>query len=114
MKTISARLIPALSMVALLGVSATALAAPIHMVDEVVTKTVRIADLNLSSTAGAETLYGRIKAAARSVCRYEQSHTLAGRCQARAIDSAVKEVGSPLLASLHGSATGRTVELVAR
>ncbi|HEY9183363.1 MAG TPA: UrcA family protein, partial [Gammaproteobacteria bacterium] len=70
--------------------------------------------LNLSTPAGAETLYGRIKAAARLVCRDEHSYKREAACQARAIDNAVMAVGSPLLASVHGSATGRIVELVAR
>jgi UrcA family protein len=114
-KTISARLISTLSIVALLGVSATAFAVgPIALAEKVVTQKVRVADLDLSTAAGADTLYSRIKGAARVVCRDERSYKLESACQARAIDNAVMAVGSPLLASVHGSATGRIVEVVAR
>lgn len=114
MKTISARLIPTLSTVALLGFSPTTLAAPIRVEPEAVTKKVRFADLDLSTAAGARTLYGRITGAASLVCRYEPSLKLERECQARAIDDAVRTIGSPLLVSVHGAATGRTVELVSR
>jgi UrcA family protein len=114
MKTISARLIPTLSTVALLGISATTLAATTRLEPEFVTQKVRFADLDLSTAAGARTLYGRITGAASLVCRYEETFKLERECQARAIDNAVREIGSPLLASVHGAATGRTVELVSR
>lgn len=115
MKTTSSRLIPTLSIVALLGASATTLAAsPTALAEKVVTHKVRVADLDLSTAAGADTLYNRIKGAARVVCRDEKTYKLEAACQARAIDNAVMAVGSPLLASVHGSATGRIVEVVAR
>jgi len=114
-KTTSARLISTLSIGALLGVSATALAAgPTALAERLVTQKVRVADLDLSTAAGADTLYNRIKGAARVVCRDERTYKLEFACQARAIDNAVIAVGSPLLASVHGSATGRIVEVVSR
>ena len=115
MKTTSARLISTLSIVALFGVSATTLAAtPTALAEKVVTQKVRVSDLDLSTAAGADTLYNRIKGAARVVCRDERTYKLEAACQARAIDNAVMTVGSALLASVHGSATGRIVEVVAR
>jgi UrcA family protein len=110
MKTISIRMVPALFL--LIGVSPAALAAPIRP-PAVATRTVRVADLDLSTVAGAETLYARIKLAARLVCRHE-TWRLEHECRARAIENAVRDVGSPLLASIHGSATGRTEEVVVR
>lgn len=110
MKKISVRLVPALLLS--FGVSTSAFAAPIRA-PEVATRTVRIADLDLSTAAGVQTLYGRIKEATRIVCRHELSR-LEHECRARAIENAVKDVGSPLLASMHSSATGRTEEVVAR
>jgi UrcA family protein len=113
MKKISIRLIPALLMVALLGASTATLAAPIRP-PEIATKRVRVADLDLATAAGAETLYGRIKLAARRVCRHETVMRVEYACRARAIENAVRDVGSPLLVSIHRSATGRAEEVVAR
>ncbi len=110
MKKTSVRLIPALFLS--FGVSTAALAAPIRA-PEIATRTVRVADLDLSTAVGVQTLYGRIKEAARLVCRHE-FYRLEHECRARAVENAVRDVGSPLLASLHRSATGRTEEVVAR
>ena len=112
MKKISVRFVPTFSMLVLLGVSGSALAAPIRA-PEFATRTVRLADLDLSTAVGAETLYGRIKEAARVVCRHESGRP-EYECRARAIDNAVRDVGSPLLASIHRSATGSTEEVVVR
>ena len=113
MNTISFRLISSLSMIALLGTSAATLAAPIRT-PEVATRKVRVVDLDLSTAVGVEKLYGRIKLAARVVCRHEPRVRLEYECRARAIENAVKDAGSPLLTSVHRSATGRTEEVVAR
>jgi UrcA family protein len=61
-----------------------------------------------------EELYGRIKLAARVVCRHEPLVRLEYACRARAIENAVRDVDSPLLTSVHRSATGRMEEVVAR
>ena len=66
MKT-SAHSILVVSTLLLFGWSATTLAAPSRAGD-VATKTVRFADLDLSTGIGAERLYERIAAAARKVC----------------------------------------------
>jgi UrcA family protein len=69
---------------------------------------VRYDDLNLSTTAGVDTLYRRISAAARQVCplgdlRDLQRVLAADRCQAAAVTKAVSEVNNPSLAMLHAA-----------
>jgi UrcA family protein len=66
---------------------------------------VSYADLDISKPAGAQVLYGRIKAAARHVCAlngYSDLGTMQwmNRCTDRAIDKAVKDVDSPALSAL--------------
>jgi UrcA family protein len=67
-------------------------------------KTVRFADLDMSKPAGAETLYDRIRSAARFVCR-GMTEIDAGKCRANAVEAAVEGVGSPLLTELHVAKT---------
>ena len=71
--------------------------------------TVSFRDLNLSTPAGAATLYRRIKSAAESVCGYEETDFRAQiswrACVRRAVDDAVAKVNSPQLTALH---TGRS------
>ncbi len=68
-------------------------------------------DLNLSTIAGAQALYGRIKTAARSVCGYEGRNlfdqSFWNACYRGAITDAVAKVNSPLLTAVH---TGRPVD----
>ena len=111
MKT-TARSVLALSTLVLLGWSATTLAAPRHD-DDVATKVVRFKDLDLSTAVGAETLYERIEAAARFVCR-GAPYMEARDCRARAVEEAVNAVGSPLLSSVHRSTAGRVAEVALR
>ena len=73
---------------------------------------VRYDDLNLATTAGANTLYRRISSAARDVCPdlySRDTHIVlaAQRCQAAAIAKAVSEVNSPSLAMLHAARASR-------
>ena len=110
MKTTS-RSVLALSTLALLGWSATTLAAP-SRVGEVATKVVRFKDLDLSTAEGAQTLYERIVFAARIVCRDAGSEMR--ECRARAVDDAVRAVGRPLLSSVHRSSAERVEEVVLR
>lgn len=109
MKT-STRSVLAVSACLLLGFSTSALAA--NRVGDVATKTVRFKDLDLSTAVGAQTLYERIAAAARVVCR-EKTYRLTRACVAYAIDTAVNGVSSPLLTSIHLSTVERT-EVVSR
>ena len=69
---------------------------------------VRYDDLNLSTTAGVDTLYRRISFAARQVCPNIYSRELAAvqaaeRCQAAAVSRAVTEINNQHLAMLHAA-----------
>ena len=74
---------------------------------------VSFADLDLSKPAGAQTLYKRIKAAARVVCgpvdHYSYMTPKAFReCFETAIADAVAQVDRPSLTALHRVETSRT------
>lgn len=112
MKT-SARSAVILSTAVLLGWSAAALAAPTRPSDDVAKKTVKFADLDISTADGAQALYERIASAARAVCRGAEL-SAADECRASAIAAAVAGVGSPLLSAAHRSAIERVEELVRR
>jgi UrcA family protein len=67
---------------------------------------VRYADLNLSTEQGSLVLYGRIVEAARQVCTVENIRDLralamAKTCREQAIAQAVRDVNSPMLASVY-------------
>jgi UrcA family protein len=77
---------------------------------ETVTATVSIADLDLSSPAGAATLYKRIKSAARKVCGPQTLRPLNAvpkqqrtwrDCFEEAVADAVSRANKPLLTALH-------------
>jgi UrcA family protein len=108
----SARFALTLSALSLLAGSATALAAP-SADSEIVTKVVRFNDLDLATGAGAKMLYERIAGAARVVCR-GVAYTDVRACRARAVEDAVRTVGSPLLSSIHRSTSDRVEEVVLR
>ena len=110
MKTAS-RFALALSTLSLLVGSATAFAN--SRVGEIPTKTVSFRDLDLSTANGAETLYERIRAAARVVCRGAEPAEIHA-CRSQAIDDAVTGVGSPLLSSVHRSTVERVEKVVHR
>jgi len=72
------------------------------------TVTVSYAGLDLSTRAGAETLYRRIKGASEQVCsafegRPLQRVALWRRCYEQAVANAVAEVHRPALTALHQS-----------
>ena len=72
------------------------------------TVSVRFDDLNLTTTAGVNSLYRRISAAARQVCPDVYSRDLAvvaagERCQASAVSQAVRELNNPQLALVHAA-----------
>ena len=90
-----------------LTMTATAFAASLDSsssVNPVASKIVRFADLDMSKPAGAETLYSRIKAAARTVCR-GTAEPFMSECRAEAVEDAVVGVGNPLLTETHRAAT---------
>ncbi|MEP6886544.1 MAG: UrcA family protein [Gammaproteobacteria bacterium] len=78
-------------------------------VDNLTSRTVSYADLDISKPAGAKTLYRRIVAAAQQVCvlgfkdlgAAQQDRT----CAQQAIDSAVKAVNAAALSDLRPAAS---------
>ena len=79
--------------------------------------TVRYADLDLSSPAGATALYQRIQAAAKQVCSAGADpieHMSRGGCYHRAIDNAVRKVNSPLLIAVHSGRSAAMTAMVAK
>jgi UrcA family protein len=75
---------------------------------------VSFADLDLSKAAGAQTLYKRIKAAARQVCGPRDLYTHVGsqkqfrKCYDTAVANAVAEIDRPSLTALYKEDTART------
>ena len=72
---------------------------------------VKYADLDLSTLAGASTLYRRISGAARFVCG-DKERGIEGRrmwesCVRATVTDAVTAVHSPVLTTLHAGAAGR-------
>jgi UrcA family protein len=78
------------------------------------TRTVRYSALNLSTYEGALALYGRIQAAAYRVCAADNKLNLdamatARDCQEKVIAKAVRDVNSPMLASVYTAPRGWSV-----
>lgn len=70
-------------------------------------ETVKFADLNLDTQAGAEALYGRIHAAARRVCDQPAGELEAIRgCMTKAESSAIGRANIPLLTAFYQKKTG--------
>lgn len=83
--------------------------------DEVRSETVKFADLNVGTSAGAEALYGRIHAAARRVCDQPAAWRAAvSACVTKAESEAIVKVNIPLLTAFYQKQTGnRSQELTA-
>jgi UrcA family protein len=72
---------------------------------------VKYGDLNVSSTAGATTLYTRIRLAAETVCHPFNSRDFASQklfaaCVHTAMSNAVNEVDQPTLSAIYNAKTG--------
>jgi UrcA family protein len=74
---------------------------------EVKTQAIKISDLDLSSEAGAETLIGRIRGAAKQVCLPRPTHKANfkdvsdyDKCMTEAMDNAVRDSGSTVAAQI--------------
>ncbi len=84
-----------------------AIAATVEPHYEVSQRIVRFADLDITRSAGAATLYARITVAARAVCEPSLSIRELGfssqtqECQEQAIEHAVTDVNTPALTSYH-------------
>lgn len=73
---------------------------------EIKSITVNFEDLDLAGTAGAETLHGRLRTAARRVCGKADPRDLNAvkdvrRCRTEALDTAVAEIDHPRLTAVH-------------
>jgi len=99
----------------LTSASAAAAAGDGALRDEVPTRRVKFADLDLTRSAGAEVLYTRIRSAAREVCPSAEIW-IAGlrrsvrQCQAQAIAHAVADVNSPNLTTYYMEKTSSASE----
>jgi UrcA family protein len=72
---------------------------------------VKYGDLNVSSTAGATTLYNRIRVAAQGVCHPLNNRDLASQklfaaCVHKAMSHAVNEVDQPTLSAIYNAKSG--------
>ena len=68
--------------------------------------TVKYSDLDINRGSGAETLYQRLRSAARQVCGSYDGRNLNAAdawkaCYEQALDEAVNDVGNPRLSELH-------------
>jgi UrcA family protein len=90
--------------------------------DAVRTRTVKAWDIDFANPEDVQTLYGRVREAARDVCRTEaRSHWKATRivpsrvwtqrCTDEAVAKTVRHIGNPLLATLHETTTRGTASL---
>jgi len=83
-----------------------------HADDQVRAETVKFADLNLTSQAGVEALYGRIHSAARRVCDQPAGELAAVKpwavkaCMTKAESAAIGKVNAPLLTAYYEKKTG--------
>lgn len=85
--------------------------------DDVPKIVVSLAGFEMSTPQGADLVYGRIRSAAKIVCRVDQSRELAQIARARAcfqsaVSDAVAQANRPLLSQLHARRTGGQGELV--
>jgi UrcA family protein len=110
----------AVSALATLAIAAAAQAAPEmspSSSDDTVSVKVFLADLDLSSPAGARVVLQRIRNAARAICGDEPAPAALDRagpyraCVATTIDGAVASLGAPMVTALNGHA--RPAEVVA-
>lgn len=79
--------------------------------DDVPKIVVSLAGIETSTPKGAELVYGRIRAAAKIVCRVDQSRVPQQIARARAcfrvaMDDAVAQANRPVLSSLHAQRMG--------
>jgi UrcA family protein len=84
-----------------------------HAGDGVRSETVKFADLNVGTPAGAQALYGRIHAAARHVCLQPAYELQAARtCMRRAESDAIGKVNAPLLTTFYQKKTGSNPQTI--
>jgi UrcA family protein len=102
-----------------LAVASVALAAPVVAGSgEAVSVPVQTSDLNLSSDAGVQSLYARIRGAAREACRGLESRSASTQtehraCLRTAMDSGVMAANNDALSALHLAKMGNSAAMVA-
>jgi UrcA family protein len=75
--------------------------------EQVRSETVKFADLDLSTSAGVETLYRRIHAAAWRLCQQPAGEQAATpRCMSKTESDAIGKVNAPLLTAFYQKKTG--------
>jgi UrcA family protein len=90
---------------AFVAAAISAFSTSVEATEDVPSKTVRFDDLDITKTAGAKALLGRIRAAARDVCELSTERDPIMRpavrpCMEKAIDQAVRKVNAPALTAL--------------
>jgi UrcA family protein len=84
-----------------------------HAGDGIRSETVKFADLNVDTPAGAEALYGRIHAAAWHVCQQPPGALQGARtCMKRAESDAIGKVNAPLLTEFYQKKTGSNPQTI--
>ncbi len=101
----------ALAAVVALGLSTVAFGANAGEANDVPSRTVRYADLDLNSQKGVTVLYNRIREAAEQVCGYQGLEPLAmaapvKACVDRAVASGVRAINNARLTHLYDSRNG--------
>jgi UrcA family protein len=91
--------------------------ADIGSTDDVPKIVVSLAGVEMSSPKGAEMVYGRIRTAARIVCRVDQSRepqqiARSRVCFRSTMDDAVAQADRPVLSALHAQRMGREGEMI--
>ena len=80
--------------------------------DQVRSETVKFADLNVTTPAGAEALYTRIHAAAKRVCPETEPllRAAASACARKAVAQAIEKLGLPQLTAYYQMKSGKHTE----
>jgi UrcA family protein len=98
---------PILAYAAAMWLACGLVASNAHAGDEARSETVKFADLDLSSPAGVEALYGRIHAAARRVCDQPPGEQAGvSRCMKKTESATIGKVNVPLLTAFYQKKTG--------
>jgi UrcA family protein len=115
MTTIKMKTAIPFALLAMAMASHGAVAARAALGDDVLQRRISFADLDLTRSAGAATLYARIISAAREVCEPPSPRMLllsedTRQCRQQAIARAVEDVNAPTLTSYYATKTTPTPE----
>ena len=100
------RTVVACSLLATSLSSLAAVSASTATEDDQFSRVVKFADLDLTHSHGAATLYTRIRSAAKAVCRPQfnwvmEMHAISDQCREQAIARAVADVNAPALTAYY-------------